>query len=118
MHIMHIVVAVLIVVLLALLTDPFMYWMPPMGWMATLVAAFVLLIVWSGFVMREKARDEREAQHVMHAGRVAYLAGIAVLTTALVVQGFQHTVDPWICAALAGMVLAKLVARAYLDRNG
>ena len=112
---LHISIAVLLVVLLALLVDPFMLWMPPMAAMGALVVAAALLCLWGGFVMYENVTDERESLHRMHADRYAYLAGIGVLTLALVVQGFAHHVDPWVAFTLAAMVIIKLAARLYAD---
>ncbi|MBY0539375.1 hypothetical protein K2P56_02995 [Patescibacteria group bacterium] len=117
-NILHISVAVLVVALLFVLTDPFMYWMPPMAATIALVSAAALLLVWAGFVMYESAEDEREALHRMNAGRVAYLAGIAVLTAGLLVQGFGHEIDPWIAGALGAMVVTKLGARLFYDSHG
>ncbi len=115
-NIFSIGIAVVLVGLLTLLSDPFMIWMPMGAQLAVLIAAAVVACVWAGFVMYEKAHDEREALHKMHAGRVAYLSGIAILTAALVVQGFTHTIDPWIPLALEVMVVSKLVARFYSER--
>jgi hypothetical protein len=104
--------------MLVALADLLPFWMPNMGEMFALTCASGLLIVWAGFVMFEKAGDERETSHRMHAGRVAYLSGLAVLTVGLVVQGFQHAIDPWIAFALSAMVLSKLVARTWLEHIG
>jgi len=109
-------IAVILVALLTLLSDPFMLWMPAQAQMAALLGAAVLAGVWSGFVMYERSNDERETLHKMHAGRVAYLSGIAVLTCALIVQGFAHAIDPWISVALGVMVISKLFARFYSER--
>ena len=118
-NIVQIGIAFVLVVLLVLVTDPFMYWMPPMAAMAALVAVTTLLLVWAGFVMFERASDERETIHRMNAGRIAYLSGIAVLTAGLFMQGmFSHVVDPWIAGSLGAMVAAKLAARLYYERNG
>ena len=114
--IFHIITAVVLVGFLTLLSDPFMLWMPEQAQMAVLLCAAVLLGLWTGFVMYEQAHDEREVLHKMHAGRAAYLSGIAVLTIALVVQGLAHDIDPWISGALGTMVVAKLIARFYLER--
>lgn len=108
--------AVVLVGLLALLSDPFMVWMPMGVQLFVLLGAAALACVWVGFVMYEKAHDEREALHKMHAGRIAYLSGIAVLTMALIVQGLAHTIDPWISVTLGVMVISKLVARFYSER--
>jgi di/tricarboxylate transporter len=114
-NLVHIFLALVLVVLLVLLMDPFMYWMPPMVAMTVLLVAVVVLCVWSGFVMKEQASDEREALHRMNAGRVAYLLGIGILTLALVVQGLAHEIDPWIALTLGVMVISKLAARLYFD---
>mgnify|MGYP001610622678 CR=1 FL=1 len=111
----HIGTAIVLVGLLMLLSDPFMLWMPAEAQMAVLLGAAVLVAVWAGFVMYEKAADERELVHKMHAGRVAYLSGIAILTLALVFQGFAHDIDPWISATLGVMVISKLFARLYSE---
>ena len=113
---LYIGTAVFLLGLLTLLSDPFMLWMPAEAQMVALLAAAVLVAVWAGFVMYEKADDEREALHTMHAGRVAYLSGIAVLTLALVFEGFAHAIDPWISLALGVMVVSKLGARLYSER--
>ena len=110
-------ILILLAVVLFTLVDPFMYWMPDMLQMGALTVASVLLAVIAGFVLAEKAADEREAQHRMQAGRAAFLAGISVLTTALLYQGLTHTLDPWIPLALCAMVFAKLAARWHSDRK-
>ena len=112
----HILIALVLIAALALLTDPFMVWMPAPEQMMVLLAAAIFAALWAGFVAYEKSRDERELTHTMQAGRIAYLAGIAVLTLALIVQGLAHAIDPWICVALGAMVAAKLGARIYYDR--
>lgn len=107
--------SVVLAALLLLLTDPFMLWMPAKVQMLVLLSAAVLACVWAGFIMYERSADERDIVHKMHAGRVAYLSGVAVLTIALIVQGFDHAIDPWITLALGTMVLAKLGARLYSE---
>lgn len=114
-HYIQYALTVLLVLMLSALTDPFMYWMPTMPTMFALTVACVSLIVWMGFVMRETARDEREAEHRMFAGRVAYLVGIAGLTCALLIQGISHEIDPWIPGTLVLMVISKVFARLYAE---
>ena len=110
-------IAVALVFLLALLTDPFMVWMPTPTQMVVVLVAAILAVVYAGFVLKEKAADERDAVHRMLAGRAAFLTSIAVLTIALIVQALSHGIDPWIPAALALTIIAKLVARAWASRN-
>jgi hypothetical protein len=113
----HIALALILTTLLILLSDPFMLWMPPVAVLCALLAVAVVVSVWSGFVMKETVQDEREASHRMNAGRVAYLSGTAVLTVAVLVQGFTlHTIDPWVALALIAMVVSKLGARMYFER--
>jgi hypothetical protein len=111
-----IAVAAAFMLVLLLLSDPFMLWMPPPAQMTVLLCAAVCACVWVGFVFYERSHDEREATHAMFAGRVAYLSGISVLTLALVVQGLSHQIDQWIPISLGVMVLAKLAARLYSGR--
>lgn len=107
---------VALLLLLGVLTDPFMYWMPSMPEMLALTLACVGLIAWIGLIVREEARDERDTEHRMFAGRAAYLTGIAVLTAGLLIQGLAHAIDPWIPITLATMVVSKIAARWYADR--
>lgn len=109
-------VALLLLVLMAALLDPFMLLMPAPVAMACLVAAAALVGVFAGFVLAERARDEREAAHRLLAGRAGYLAGLLILTLGFLYQGFvEHHVDAWLAAALAAMVVVKLAARFYAD---
>ncbi|PIR82932.1 hypothetical protein COU19_03280 [Candidatus Kaiserbacteria bacterium CG10_big_fil_rev_8_21_14_0_10_56_12] len=109
-------VASLLVMLLVLLGNPFMFWMPSMMTTLVLVVVAVLVVIYAGLILRERRGDERELLHRMLASRAAYLAGIVVLTIALLLQGIRGEADPWIAATLATMVLAKVVARAWANR--
>ena len=113
--IIYIIAAAILLALLATISDPFMLWMPPKVGMAAFLFVAVLMSVWVGLIMYEKASDERDAVHRMYAGHIAYLSGIVVLTIALVTQGLSHSIDPWITGALATMVVAKLGTRLYSD---
>lgn len=110
------VVAIILIVLLVLIGNPFMFWMPSMVLITVLVIITALVFVWTGFVLTEKAHDEREVAHRTHAGRAAYLGAAAMLTIALVYQGLTHTIDIWIPATLAVMILAKLFTRFYSEK--
>lgn len=109
------VVAVVVTFLLLVVADLVPFWMPMMGELVALVVIVVLLLVWAGFVLQEKAADEREVYLKMRAGRVAYLSGLGFLVLALVVQTLTHSIDPWIAGALAVMVVAKLLTRHFLE---
>lgn len=109
----HIAVAAILAFFLLTLADLVPFWMPMMGEMTVLLLVVVLLLVWAGFVLQENAHDEREVLLKMKSGRVAYLSGLGVLMLALIVQGMNHEIDPWIAIALAVMVVAKLFTRLY-----
>ncbi|MFM2424047.1 MAG: hypothetical protein RLZZ70_436 [Candidatus Parcubacteria bacterium] len=113
--IIHSAVAVLISFFALALADLIPFWMPMMGEMVALVVVTVLLLVWMGFVMFEHTHDEREAVLKYQSGRLAYLAGLSMLLVALLVQGFSHTIDPWIPLTLATMVIVKQLSRLYLE---
>jgi Na+/H+ antiporter NhaD/arsenite permease-like protein len=111
------VILVLLAIVLFTFVDPFMYWMPTMIEMMVLTVVAALLAVMAGFVIAENGGDEREVLHRMHAGRSAFLAGITVLTFALLYQGFTHSIDPWVPLALFAMVFAKLITRWISERS-
>ena len=114
------IVAIILILLLVLIGNPFMFWMPSMMLTMILVVVAALIFVWAGFVLTEKAHDEREEWHRTHSGRAAYLSAAAILTVALIYQGFTetaaHPIDLWIPATLAVMVIVKLFARFYADK--
>ena len=110
---LHIIVGLVLAFLLLTLADLVPFWMPMMGEMTAVLIVSVLLLVWIGFVLKEQAHDEREALLTMKSGRVAYLLGLFVLMVALIMQGKEDMIDPWIALALAVMVLAKLATRFF-----
>jgi len=111
----HLLVGLVLSFFLLVLADLIPFWMPMMGQMVALLIVVVLLLVWAGFVLKEHAHDEREALLTMRSGRTAYLAGLAMLLLALIVQGMAHAIDPWIAGALLVMVLAKLGTRLFVE---
>jgi len=112
----EIIASVVLVALLVLLLNPFGFWMPTSLQMVILGAAIAAFGTIAAFVLRERASDEREEAHRSFSGRLAFLAGSAVLLFGIVLQSLDHAVDPWLVAVLASMILAKLAARLYGDR--
>ncbi len=113
---MHILLTATLILVLIALTDPFMYWMPETAAMAALVAAAGVVAILAGLVIKENGGDERDHAHRSLAGRMGYVAGLGILTCALLVQGFTHTLDPWIPLTLGVMVVAKTATRWFADR--
>lgn len=81
--------------------------------MMLLIVFIVMFGAVALFVWRETSQDEREALHRMFAGRVAFLAGAAILMAGVVVQEMRHALDPWLLLALGAMVGGKILARLY-----
>lgn len=109
--------AAVFVVLALLLANPAKLWMPSMTDVAALAGAVVALAVFLVFVLREGEGDERENEHRSFSGRVAFLAGSGVLILGIALQTFAHRLDMWLVSALVAMVVAKVAARLYSERN-
>ena len=106
-------IAFLVVVLSILLLDSYNWWMSNQLLMLINVLLVAVVVVFATFVWREQARDEREQLHRQMASRVAYVAGVAVLVTGVVVEGLSHKVDQWLMITLCAMVLAKIGGLIY-----
>ena len=113
----EIFIAIILVVLLVLLNNPFSLWMPSSVLMTLVVALAVIFAVFAGLLWRERARDEREEHHRANAGRIAFLAGTSVLVLGIVIQSFQHNLDVWLVYALGVMLLSKIFALIYSKRG-
>jgi hypothetical protein len=111
------IVTVALIAVAILLLNPFHFWMPDMIVMSMLAITLSLFGIFASFVLRERSVDEREDQHKSLAGRSAFLAGSGILTFGIVVQGYTHTVDPWLVFTLIGMVAVKIITRHWSDKN-
>ncbi len=109
----EIVVSIVLIVLLVLFLNPFEFWMPPILLMMMVLGFVVVFSVFASFIWRENARDEREGLHKMMAGRIAFLAGTAILVIAIIVQSFRHELDFWLVLTLGIMILAKIIGLFY-----
>ena len=85
--------------------------------MGMLVAMLVFFGVFASFILREKVIDERDGVHRTLAGRNAFLVGSLIVVAGILVQGYAHTVDPWLIVALVGMIIVKIGTRVWTDRN-
>ncbi len=112
---MEALISIILVVLAVLLLNPFQFWMPSMLHLTLLALILGIFAFFAVFILQEKVQDEREASHRTLSGRVAFLAGSAILTTGIVVQSLSGTVDVWLVASLVAMVLSKLITRIYSD---
>lgn len=112
---LEIVSALGLIALSVAVLNPTHAWMPDMALMLLQVGVLVVFCMLAVFVIRENARDEREAMHRALAGRVAFLAGAAVLVVGIIAEGMTHVVDPWLVLALIIMILGKIFTRIYSD---
>ena len=78
-----------------------------------IVTLALTFIFFAAIVYKEKGSDERESIHISRAGRISYLVGVLILTLAIIFQTLMHDIDPWLVAALLGMVISKLLSRLY-----
>ncbi|MCE9541319.1 hypothetical protein K8R03_02020 [Candidatus Kaiserbacteria bacterium] len=109
----EIVSALIFCVLAVFLLNPMGLWMPSMAHMTMLALSAVAFGAFIVFILRESAKDERDAVHRSAAGRAAFLAGSAVLILGIIVQNSMHRIDPWLVVALIAMVVGKVVARIW-----
>jgi len=105
--------SIVLVALLLLFTDPLMFWMPSKLVYMLIAGLIAVFAVFAGLVWREKPKDERDERHRMFAGRIGYLLGSGFLIVGIVWQTITSHPDPWLIAALVGMVLGKLIGLSY-----
>ncbi|OGI65533.1 hypothetical protein A3A95_02965 [Candidatus Nomurabacteria bacterium RIFCSPLOWO2_01_FULL_39_18] len=111
------IVTVCLIAIAILLLNPFHFWMPDMMVMAMLAFALVIFGIFASFILREKVFDERDIIHRTLAGRNAFLAGATILMLSIVIEGYSHSVDPWLVIALIAMIIVKITTRIWSDKN-
>ena len=116
-NIQETVVSVVFILLLLLFLNPFDLWMPDMLVYMMTGGLVVLFALFASFIWKEGARDEREQLHKMIAGRVGYLAGMAVLVLGVVWESMMAHVDPWLIAVLGAMIIGKIAGHIYGQRS-
>ena len=109
----ELVISAVLIVLIVLFLDPFMLLMPDSFVYVLMVAVILIFVLFSSFVWKEKAHDERDELHKMIAGRIGYLAGVGILIVGVIIETLTSQVDPWLIIALGVMVLAKLAGLIY-----
>jgi hypothetical protein len=108
----EIAIAVLLIILAALLWNP--YWMP-MGLLYAVLVCFILVFgSFAAFIWREKGGDERDVLIRHIASRFAYLAGALVMAVGVIYEVLvQHSVDPWLVIAFIVTILGKAAGFMY-----
>ncbi|OGI79094.1 hypothetical protein A3F19_03335 [Candidatus Nomurabacteria bacterium RIFCSPHIGHO2_12_FULL_37_29] len=111
------IVTICLIIIAILLLNPFHFWMPDMIVLVMLAFALVIFGIFASFILREKIFDERDSLHRTLAGRNAFLAGSTILMLGIIIQGYSHSVDPWLVIALIGMIIIKIGTRIWSDKN-
>lgn len=104
--------ALLIIILLFLLINPFNFYMATMMTMWFLLALFVVSGFFATYVWKEHSHDEREEELSAKASRSAFLLGTAVLLIGIVVEYVTMSdIDVWLTSAFGVMVISKILVR-------
>lgn len=106
-------IAIILIVLLSAFVSPVGLLMPKSSDMLILAVFVILFFLYLGVVWKEYARDERDHAHQLTAGRISFFAGTSVVAAGIVVQAFQHAIDPWLVYSLGSMLLTKIAVRIY-----
>jgi peptidoglycan/LPS O-acetylase OafA/YrhL len=109
----EIVVAIIIILLIFVLINPTGVFMPTMAEMTLIVGLVLMFGLFTLFVWREKAQDERDSMLRMMADRIGFLSGSTVLIVGIVIESLQHQLSDWLLIALASMVVAKIIGIVY-----
>ena len=112
-YITEIIIAVLLLVTLVLFGSLKLSMSHSMGMLGT-VGFLALLLVFIGFILRERALDERDEYHRSIAGRIGFIAGVLVLALGIIIQNIEDGIDMWLLYALGAMILGKLFTHVYL----
>lgn len=78
-----------------------------------IIGLVISFLAFSAYIFREKASDEREAVHILTAGRISYLVGVGTIILGVIFQALKHDIDPWLVISLCAMVFSKLLSRIY-----
>lgn len=105
--------AVVILGIAILFLNPGRLGMPDSLQSMLILGLIVAFLTFAAYIFREKSSDERESFHILNAGRISYLVGVAALITGVIIQTLNHEIDPWLIIALCAMVFSKLLSRIY-----
>jgi len=78
-----------------------------------IIGLIISFLTFAAYLFREKSSDEREAVHVLTAGRISYLVGVGTLIVGIIFQALKHEIDPWLVISLCAMVFSKFLSRIY-----
>lgn len=102
-----------LVVILAFLLNPMGFYYSNMTTASSITLLIIFYIFISIFIWREDPRDEREEKHQSGAGKMAFFFGTGTMLLGIVVQSLSHSIDVWLVAGLAVMVVSRFVFMKY-----
>lgn len=105
--------AIIILGIAILFLNPGRLSMPDSLQSILILGLIVAFLTFAAYIFREKSSDERESLHILSAGRISYLVGVAILIIGVIIQALNHEIDPWLIIALCAMVFSKLLSRIY-----
>ncbi len=109
-------VALVLVALLVWFVNPLGFWMTDSFHMTLLGLIVACFSIFAMFLWRENVEDERERLHRYIGSRLASTIAGSLLLVGTVLQSFTQSIDLWLPATLAAMVLAKITGRWYAGR--
>lgn len=109
----EVIIGIVVLGILGIFLNPTHLLMPDSINMLLILGLVLGFLSFVGLFWRERANDEREAVHMQKAGRISFFVGSTLLVVGIVIQALNHEVDPWLLYALSGMVLTKLISRAF-----
>lgn len=112
-----IIIATLFLIMLVLVINPGMLWMPSMAQKTIAVLLLILFSAFAVYVWEERSSDEREQLHKLLAGHVAFLLGSSVLLIGVFLQALHGSIDIWLVGGLATMIVTKLVGMIWARRT-
>ena len=112
-YLIELIVHFLLIAVLALFLSPADLFMP-MSQIAMLgVLLTVVFLIFTGFIWKEKAKDEREASHIQSAVRFSFITGLAIEVAGILWGSLRHNIDPRLIFTAIGMILTKVFFRVY-----
>lgn len=106
---------ILLIALAIFFINPFYLWMPD-GLEIAFVALFgVGFSLFAAFFWKERPQDERQHEHTLFSGKIAFIAGTGILSLGIIIQSLQHNLDIWLPVTLSAMILSKIIATTYAE---
>lgn len=111
----ELIVSIILIGVLLIFLYPSALLMPETLQAMLMLVLITVFLAFLGLIWKEQAYDERDDFHRLHAGRFSFLAGATILVIGILIQNFNHDVDPWLVATLIIMILVKVAARVYSE---